>query len=142
MVTGDQVRRTSLDGSSQYRPVLLSKLDPGPLVRSQRGRSNSKDAFQQPIQSLALLGLLEVPSRFLHRILGRDELSTLPPPKPRHASVCTVGSREQHVGVEEEPVHRLDTGWTAMGDFGGIQPHAPYGFLSPSVVVRVDCVRE
>jgi hypothetical protein len=56
-------------------------------------------------ESLALVFVFQVDPRLLNRIPGAAKGNVLELPELAQAGAGPAGGREQHIGVEEEPIH-------------------------------------
>ena len=108
-------------GSAQDRPVLLPKLYVAPKGGVQGPRWPDFNGLQESVESVELRRCREVTPGFAHCVLGRHQGRVGKGPKALNPSVPAIGGREQHVGVEKEPIHRSRIPGAAMGNGVGVE---------------------
>ena len=95
------------------------------------------------MQALTLLLGVEVPPRLLEGIAGGEKLDLLKLPKPEKSGVFAVGGGEEHVGVEEEPIHVEALGLGPfVRDRVGIEAHLPDFLTDPLIILTIQGVLE
>jgi hypothetical protein len=106
-VAGEQVRAASSDCCEKNRPIFcrdLADREVGGVFRL-CGCSDQTDPFEELFESLALFGCREVASRLGDGVPGGHQFGIGEVPQAQETTVCPIGSREEDVGIQKEPVH-------------------------------------
>src|SRR6185437_9807402 len=100
-VTGKKVRRTGCDRGEKNRAILLRERYPN-WKSAYRYVRHDLDAGKQRLEPIACVAILEIPSRFLDRVLRATHAdATRRRPQRDERAIHAIRRREKHVGVEE-----------------------------------------
>lgn len=136
-IPGDEVGRASSDGSAENRPVFLRKINVAPETLPQAACRCDLQSRDERIQTLDLVPLREVSAGLLDCVFRGHECRVGHSPEPGNSGILTVGGGEQHVGVEEQPIHGSAVFGGLVPDVGGIQPQLSNLLDGAFIVLRV-----
>src|SRR5664280_2576954 len=133
-VAGEQVGGASRDRRSEDRAVLGNQFD----LKLTLGRlADHGHAPEERVEALALFPVVEVSQRFLHGVGRGQEPHAWTAPQLAQLRRGTVRGGEQHVGVEEDAVHRLRLPRAVVRDALRIKAKLADLSHSPAVVLLV-----
>lgn len=105
-VSGDQMGRVGREGPCQDRLVFVGQIDGGGEILGEQHIGHEGCVAEKLLEPRPLLGRLQIPPRLMGGVGGREQLHVLDLPQSSDPCGGSIGSREQDVGIEEEPIHR------------------------------------